>query len=140
MKLREKLRCPNCGTAVAAPDLACADGEALEVICPICQLHMSLSAPPERQRLIADDLETQLYALIERALASALPPEQLAHMLGDALTYVVEYAHPDRRFFVEVVDLGMANEIPGPEPFPDLVKTLRQRYLRRERGRQRVRG
>lgn len=118
MQQRQLLTCPNCGAIVTLADGTMIDGGT------------NFSIPQPEQQTTLDDIEAQLTVLIERALASAIPPKDLVHVLSEALTFVVEYTHPSHQFFVEVVDLGTTEEQRAPDPYPDLPKLLR-RYVGR---------
>jgi hypothetical protein len=126
MKQPRALICPNCGALVPAPEPANATALPREVICPTCQLHISMGASPGPRQITIDDLEAQLSALVERGLASELPPDELVHMLSNALTVVAESVRPDRHLFVAVFDLGVMGDVSGPRQFPDVADVLRR--------------
>ena len=129
MKPQNNRRCPNCGTVLSDAALVPCDASAttLEYVCPTCQLRVSPRAS-EPAQVTLGDLEAQLFTLVDQGLESTQSPDQLAHVLGDLLSYVTEYAHPDHHFSVELVDLGVTDEARDREEVPEISESLPQRY------------
>jgi hypothetical protein len=131
MQQEQTRLCPKCGAALPAPVLARALGGAPELVsvCSVCQSQVDVGAAQDEPPVTSAELEEQLLALVQHALVSELPPDAIGVALCGALTRVAERAHPNHRFSVSFLDLGVI-EGRGREPFPNLADVLRGRYMR----------
>jgi hypothetical protein len=71
--------------------------------CPVCHLRLTGSSDTTPSN---DDFTSQLRRLIEDARADGIGVERLEAILRDELAFVAELAHPDRRYYVQVIDIG----------------------------------
>jgi hypothetical protein len=101
-------RCTNCGTQWnEATDNLQKEYE----YCPVCNLR--LTAEPHEQDVVvssnidmAGDFAGQLRNLIQEARTAGLSEERISEALRDELAFVAELARPDRRHYVQVIDIG----------------------------------
>jgi hypothetical protein len=102
------VRCTNCGTewALEARSIHLGGASVSEPTCPVCHLPLSTGETSPLRLVSADDLETQLRALMSSARASGLDTEVIVQVLRDELEFAAEMGHAGRRFSVQLIDLG----------------------------------
>jgi hypothetical protein len=94
-------RCTNCGTDWS--DELGALQKAREY-CPVC--HFQLTAAPAPESAAEDDFAGQLRALIERSLTTGTALDSVGEALREELAFIAALARPDRRHYVQVIDIG----------------------------------
>ncbi|HWQ12140.1 MAG TPA: hypothetical protein VNL77_05035 [Roseiflexaceae bacterium] len=124
------LQCPNCGHTWSQNERP--KGGAQQpagAVCPVCQFRLALTAPAAVPALSVDELESQLSTLIDEARASGVASDAIVDILRDELAFALELAHPGRRMYIQIIDLGPQEDDALSFPVRDRSVVLRSRSL-----------
>ncbi|MBK9712450.1 MAG: hypothetical protein IPO81_14210 [Kouleothrix sp.] len=121
MPQQRSVRCTNCGTKWTP--------KAGVAACPVCQLPMSKGEAALKRAMSADDLSSQLGALITSARASGLSAATIVQALRDELEFAAEMAQAGRHFCVQLIDLGPQESNILQRPLRDRREILQTRSV-----------
>lgn len=131
MPQQRVVRCSNCGT-IWAPAARSRDQEdpfTSAAVCPVCKLAQPAAEIALKRALSADDLASELGALITDARASSLASAVIIQALRDELEFAAELANPGRRFCVQLIDLGPQESSMIERPVRDRRAALQTRSV-----------
>lgn len=130
MKKQITVQCQNCGTefAVVAPPAVYYKEPGYQ--CPTCHFYQVIQHSPEVLNIHSqDELEDQLSTFIEQARMNGWKGEDIVSALRRELEFAAELAHPGRRLYVQLIDLGAQDSEPRAQFTPDQREILQSRSV-----------
>jgi len=131
MKQSYPVQCQNCGAEFTLVLPLESHHEKVEYRCTVCHYYNTTTEFPSDRLSIhsEDELESQLSTFMHQVRMGGLSADTIVGVLCRELEFAAELAHPGRRLYVQLIDLGSQDFEVYDHPIPDQRDILQQRII-----------
>lgn len=131
MKQSYSVQCQNCGAEFTPAFSLTTHRNKIGCRCPVCNYYNTISETPVDQPTLhsQDELENQLSTFMHKVRMDGLSADTIVHALRRELEFAAELAHPGRRLYVQLIDLGSQDFEGYDHPLPDQREILQRRSI-----------